>query len=451
MFNTQKHSIKSRVLLMSFVFLSIFTFSLHSMTAFAIDPKDFKAEMDEGIWTMLDYSSSNDILYYDPNSGLACGASGGSDIDFSDVGGDVDKGLNFGKNSKDRPVNIAKMLMADFKFKDFQAAGIVGNFMVEAGVNVWPDINEGGSRGAPKFRGGYGFAQWTGARQVTFIDFAVKHGYMSSKSVKATDGANYAYLKYEMTKTAEKAVVPAIRSSKNVSDAVTTWERVFERAGVPALGARLTNAKSVLNQLNGGSGTVTVGDDASGAECDDAQGGITKGAIFDNVTFPLKVNSKQAVTGRSIFKNGTTERGGHPYIAFDILAPAGTKVVALTDGVVTRKHSSSSLADGVSIYNSDKKLHVYYTHMKVNSSLKEGDKVKPGDELGSLVSVKDYPAVNADHLHIDAGKTKMRDSCSRNNPNGPACHNRVDIGPDLFNAFQKLGGKSDDTKSPKAV
>lgn len=450
MLNTSKYTPQYRFGLFVLAFLSIFMFSLQPLAASALSAKEFSSEMDEGIWTMPDFSASNDILYYDPTAGLSCDASGGGDIDFGDAGGPVDKGLNFGKEGA-RPANIAKKLMADFKLKDYQAAGIVGNFMVEAGVHVYPDVNEGGSRGAPKFSGGYGFAQWTGGRQTQFIDFAVKHGYMGSKSVKATDAANYAYLKYELTKTAEKAVVPAIRKAKDVAASVIAWEKIFERAGVPALGMRLTHGRTVLKQLNGGAGD-SGGVSNAGAACDDMQGGVTGGAIFDSVTFPLKVSGKQGVNNRDIFANSTTKQGGHPYIAFDILADAGTKVLALTDGVVTRLHSSSSLADGISIYNKDKKLHVYYTHMSLNKSIKVGDKISPGQELGSLVSVKKFPAVNADHLHIDAGKTKMRDACSRNNTNGPACNNRVDIGPDLFNAYKALGGKgSGSTDAPKAL
>lgn len=452
MLNTTKYTTKYRIGLFVLTFLSIFMFSLQPLAASALSDKEFSSEMDEGIWTMPDFSASNDILYYDPNAGLSCEAGGGGDVDFGDAGGPVDKGLNFGKDGA-RPANIAKKLMADFKFKDYQAAGIVGNFMVEAGVQVYPDVNEGGSRGAPKFHGGYGFAQWTGGRQTQFIDFAVKHGYMSSRSVKATDAANYAYLKYELTKTAEKAVVPAIRKAKDVAAAVITWEEVFERAGVPALGMRLTHGKTVLKQLNGGAGgssdSGTVG---AGASCDNMQGGVTGGAVFDSVTFPLKVSGKQDINNRDIFANNTTKQGGHPYMAFDILADAGTKALALTDGVVTRLHSSSDMAEGVSIYNADKKLHVYYTHMIVDKSVKVGDKISPGQELGALVDVKKYPAVNANHLHIDAGKTKIRDSCSRNNQNGPACNNRVDIGPDLFNAYKALGGKgSGSTDAPKAL
>ncbi|MDN5819299.1 MAG: phage tail tip lysozyme [bacterium] len=449
---------KKRISILLFATLSIFIFSLQPAASFALSKKEFTAGMDENTWTMPDFSASNDILYYDPTAGLSCSVGGGGDIDFSDVGGSVDKGLNFGKETA-RPVNIAKILMADFKFKDYQAAGIVGNFMVEAGVHVYPDINEGGSRGAPKFSGGYGFAQWTGGRQTQFIDFAVKHGYMDSKSVKATDAANYAYLKYELTKTAEKAVVPAIQKSKNVSEAVIAWEKVFERAGKPALGMRLEHGKTVLGKLDGSGGGASTDNVSSG--CDDINGGISGGAIFNKVTFPLQVKNKTAIKNRTdLFKDGTTSAGYHnkaegfsKYLAYDIHVDSGTSVVAFVSGVVTRLHSGS-MGEGFSIYNKDKKLHVYYTHMIRDKSIKVGDKINLGDKLGEVASVKQFPKVNVDHLHIDAGPGKIRQGCSASQGSGgPACNNRVDIGPDLFNAYQAIGGKGNgsNTDAPKAL
>ena len=161
------------------------------------------------------------------------------------------------------------------------------------------------------------------------------------------------------------------------------------------------------------------------------------GKVFDTVVFPLTVKQSQ-VRNKNIFKNSTTQRAGHPYIAFDILAAAGTEVVALTGGKVTDVNLDGSLGGNITIYNEEKKLHIFYTHMTPKRSIKKNDTIAIGQPLGALLSVKKKPAIKADHLHIDAGTGRVREGCSRSNPSGAACKTRVDIGPDLYNAWEKL-------------
>ncbi len=167
-------------------------------------------------------------------------------------------------------------------------------------------------------------------------------------------------------------------------------------------------------------------------ETEESSSTSSAGATFANVTFPL-ANGKSTVTNPNIFKDGTTNRGGHPYTAFDILAPAGTEVLAFTDGVVTKVHSGS-LAQGLSIYNEATGLNVYYTHMIVSSSITVGMTVTPGQPLGKLASVKDYPGINADHLHIDASTGRIRGACSRSSCSIQDSFR--DIGPDLFKTWE---------------
>lgn len=411
-----------------------------------------------------DFRSSNDFRnFYDPRAkSSTCTDDAGPGGDFDASGGsDVPKDWSLGNDKGKRTVNLAKQMMSDFKLTDFQAAGVIGNFMQESGgSHLPPDYNEGGRRGPPRFSGGYGWAQWTGGRQVTFIDFAIKQDFMKSKSVNANDAANYAYLKYEITKTAEKKVIPALAKAKNVEDAVLTWEKVFERAGIPNNTQRIKYAKSVLKAMksggsvavDGGGGSSDDASDGESEECEQSAGQATAGSVFENVVFPLRV-AKKDIRNPEIFKNGTTSQGGHPYIAFDIYAAAGTTVLAFTDGVVTARHSGS-MGGGLSIYNEKKKLQVYYTHMNPDSSVKVGDKITPGDKLGTLVSVKQYPSINTDHLHIDAGEGRVRQGCSRSTyPNGASCENRVSIGADLFKAWEKVGvtKPGDNTDAPKAV
>ena len=171
-----------------------------------------------------------------------------------------------------------------------------------------------------------------------------------------------------------------------------------------------------------------------GEQSGSGSGGATTGVTFDNIAFPLGGN-KSTVRNPEIFNNGTTNTGGHPNTAYDIYAPAGTEVRAFADGVVSKVHSGG-MGGGISIYNQAAGLHVYYTHMQVNSSITVGATITAGQALGSLVSVKDYPSINTDHLHIDASPGQVRQACSRNN-----CPNKdvyVDLGPDLFKLWEAL-------------
>lgn len=397
-----------------------------------------KEVMDKGY--QPDFFAANDIVIYDPRA-VTCGVDsldtiGEGDFKSTDVAKDFTLGTDNGK----RAVNLANQMKADFSLTDAQAAGIVGNFMWESGgSHLPPNINEGGGAGPPKFHGGYGWAQWTGGRQTEFIKFAISKGYMSSKSDEANDAANYAFLKYELIMT-ERSTLPAVGKTSTAAEAAKAFEASFERAGKPVLDERIKRANQLFNALKNGTSIDVAPTDVtsdSDAVCDVGTGLPAGGKVFNTVVFPLAVKQSE-VRNKGIFKNGTTNRAGHPYIAFDLLAAAGTGVVALTNGTVTGVNATGSLGGNVTIYNPEKKLHVFYTHMTPSRSIKKGDTITPGQPLGTLISVKQIPAINADHLHIDAGTGKIRLGCSRSNPGGAACKTRVDIGPDLFNGWEKL-------------
>lgn len=200
---------------------------------------------------------------------------------------DLTVGKNFSlgplSNGVERRVNLIKALMASFGFLPAQAAGIVGNFMAESGgINLPPNINEGTHTPAPPaFKGGYGWAQWTGGRQVTFIDYVTNpaQGYMASKSDLATDAANYAYLLKELSE-GYKSTVTALKNQSTPEDAAVSFEATFERAGKPVLDKRKANARQAYNEYTSGSGEGSsaanaTGDSACGtdatADCGDVK------------------------------------------------------------------------------------------------------------------------------------------------------------------------------------
>jgi hypothetical protein len=169
--------------------------------------------------------------------------------------------------------------MADFGLSAEQASGAVGNFMAESGgINLPPDINEGEHEGAPpKFSGGYGWAQWTGPRQVAFIDYvtAPEQGFMASKTDHANDAANYAWLKKELSES-QKVTIDALKGASTPEDAAVAFEAAFERAGKPVLDKRKSNARQVYEESLGNS--VTQGGTATGTSvstsCGQTGGGL---------------------------------------------------------------------------------------------------------------------------------------------------------------------------------
>ena len=86
--------------------------------------------------------------------------------------------------------------------------------------------------------------------------------------------------------------------------------------------------------------------------------------------------------------------------ALDIMAPKGTKVLAVADGKVAKLFDSK--AGGLTVYQFDPsdKLAYYYAHLdKYADGLKEGAEIKRGDLIG-YVGVTGNSSPNAPHLHF---------------------------------------------------
>ena len=138
--------------------------------------------------------------------------------------------------------SIGKQLMGRLGLTPEQAAGIIGNFQRESGLN--PRINEGGQVGLPKRVGGYGIAQWTGSRQEDLIRFA-------GSPEKAGDlGKQIDFLVHEL-QGSESASLAALRKTRSPEEAAKVFEQKFERAGIVALGERQAYARAAYRQMGG--------------------------------------------------------------------------------------------------------------------------------------------------------------------------------------------------------
>lgn len=127
------------------------------------------------------------------------------------------------------------------------------------------------------------------------------------------------------------------------------------------------------------------------------------GALCDGQTLldarPLRMplDGVPASSLRDTFNEG---RLGHTHEAIDILAPRGTPVVAVDDGLLVKLFTS--VPGGLTIYqfDPDGKLSYYYAHLdRYAPGLTEGTALRRGDLLGYVGSTGNASA-DAPHLHF---------------------------------------------------
>ena len=95
-------------------------------------------------------------------------------------------------------------------------------------------------------------------------------------------------------------------------------------------------------------------------------------------------------------KHGSRTHGG-----IDIAAPGGSQIIAVSDGKVIKKsYNPKGLGHLIVIENNDG-VRAYYAHMKKESFLKKGDKVKAGDTIGIVGSTGKS---TGNHLHLEFHK-----------------------------------------------
>lgn len=138
---------------------------------------------------------------------------------------------------------IMQNLLNDFtQLEVLDAAAILGNLGHEsAGLATLQETHPVSGRG------GYGWAQWTGARRVAFEAFA------AARSLSpASDEANYGFLKHELETTEAGAITAMLRVS-GLENKVKAFEQKFERAGVKNYSSRINYANRALAAYNNGS------------------------------------------------------------------------------------------------------------------------------------------------------------------------------------------------------
>jgi murein DD-endopeptidase MepM/ murein hydrolase activator NlpD len=106
------------------------------------------------------------------------------------------------------------------------------------------------------------------------------------------------------------------------------------------------------------------------------------------------------VAAEKVVDNFEQGRAGHMHEAIDIMAPAGTAVVAVDDGRIAKLFTSRE--GGLTVYQFDRdgRLAFYYAHLQAYApGLREGMDVKRGEAIGAVGSSGNANA-NAPHLHF---------------------------------------------------
>lgn len=188
--------------------------------------------LDEG---MQDTYSQNDILFFNP------------DMDYDT------EACNPGDSIKISGSNNIEITLTTLMGKGMslaQAAGVAGNFILETGdPNINPAAQE---RKGQMELGGFGIAQWTGAR------WRGTHGLRNFAEHKNTSWDNMStqvqFLLWEVgmgeswngkKSNGEEAGWKATLNETTPAGAAETWMRKFERPGVPHLDRRIAAAESV--------------------------------------------------------------------------------------------------------------------------------------------------------------------------------------------------------------
>ncbi len=152
-------------------------------------------------------------------------------------GGSANKGRDLGKFIWDYLLQVG--------YTESSAAGIMGNLMVESGLDPrrvqgrgWQTADEVKVDGNT----GYGLCQWTyDARQQGLADFAKSYNKKSSDLVVQLD-----YMMKEVQQGYASCLPSGLNACKTPEDAATKWCNEFENPGVPHLQERTNWARKIF-------------------------------------------------------------------------------------------------------------------------------------------------------------------------------------------------------------
>lgn len=374
------------------------------------------------------FYSGNDIIYYNPDA--SCSGTVVED-EANDVATPADE--------KER----AKVIMQYFVDKGLTlaaAAGFAGNMKQESGLNpaiiqggaIAPSAKSGGTVDTNKIYKpvnsvGFGLVQWTfggtsAPRQgplykkavrekIDIIEMGIQLDYVWQEL-----NAGYKQSTLDRVKSMNDPVEAAIVVHDNYEISADTDAEVREVRGGNAQ-RYYDQFKGEIDDNSGGTVNTTTSATTSGDLCQtesESEGGV--GSI-EGFTFPLKTTQakiKRGISG-AVWCFSKSTNCHHHYNAADIFVETGTPIIAAAAGKVVSKKTSSCDYYGcnVTVMGDDGILY-YYTHMSKQASVRVGQSVQAGDEIGKVGT--DASAMNTPrHLHFDmlpGSEYQYRPGCS---------------------------------------
>lgn len=191
-----------------------------------------------GAITADEFYSDQDILTYDKNAEAACQATIGDSV--NPIATSIEENVKIGYQ-----YFIGKNLSPN------QSAGIIGNLIVESGMD--PKKSQLG--GGP----GRGLAQWTSTeRWLKVVEFARNQNRSEFDLMLQLD-----FIWHEL-QGAEKAAYTHLIGTTTIEQATESFMRKYERPGVEALAERIAAARNTFSKYNGLEG---IGGSVSSGGC----------------------------------------------------------------------------------------------------------------------------------------------------------------------------------------
>lgn len=326
-------------------------------------------------------------------------------------------------------------LMLSLGLSPPQAAGIVGNLMVESSPlinptleNPLPDTREEAiAQGIPDsiLSEAYGIAQWLGSRRPPMLQWvsdwmkergvdipgdssqiAYAQNDMGADELELYFEAQLNYMVYEVTEGVEAGnqALEAVKNTTSVEEATTRWEELFERSGGQLLAERIDFARQALIDFGSNAASVDSAESSSDSKTCSTS---SSGAIVGEFSLPYK---------KSIFDDnpGLLSRPHHDYPAIDIAVASGVPVYSMSSGTVVSSgpETGSACGQGV-IIDMVEGVRFKYCHGLDGGSIPgalTGDSVSAGQLIMHTGSTGTYPegderagqpSSTGPHLHME--------------------------------------------------
>lgn len=297
----------------------------------------------------------------------------------------------------DNQTKIWNYLVREMGLSNKQAAGIMGN--------IWQESKYDPKALNPS-SGAYGIIQWYQGRLDALKNFA------SGKGKEASDiGVQLEFMKKELEGSYKANVLDPIKASDSVEEVTKIWLEKFEIPCLPGssqcaheMTIRLPQSNANLRKYSGSDSAA--GSDSSSTEdpstptCDDPERSSGTGDSTGEFDWPIE---KTVGPVTSCYGNAR----GRLHTGLDIGAAPGTKVMAMDGGEVIQKGDINPDGFGNTVMIKHKNnRYTMYAHLS-RISVREGDKVDKGQEIGKSGGVPGAPGAGSTtgpHLHFNVQK-----------------------------------------------